>query len=137
MAHETALTPERRVRIIVGGGFNRAALGDAYDAIIAGFEADPLAHLEAFRRLYLTGEPDRTALANLPLVNVIRRVMRTHPQQAADAARELQARMAALGQTHEHEAMEATTIDAANELNRERRQLRRHREGLAMLMRGN
>lgn len=132
MDNDIPMTPEQRVRIMVGGGFSPASLGPLYDQILAAFDADPAAHLEAFRRLYLVGPPDRIALSDLPLGNVIQRAMRTHPAQAGVAARVLLDRVNALAQVQEREALETVNGEGVNEINRAR--LERQRDAITRML---
>jgi hypothetical protein len=121
--------------MFVSGHFTRDALGPLYDQVLQAIDADPLGHLSAFGRLYLA-TPDRRSMTELPLASIIHRVARTHPVQAAAAARALDQRMASLARAQEAEVAEATGSDRRSELERQRRQLERQRDGLARIAAG-
>lgn len=133
------LSPEDRVRLVVGGRLTPDAVGQqAYDELHAAINADPAAHLAAFERLFLTNRPSRRAITELHLGSFLAR-MRSHlPEAAEAAARRLDALMASLERRQAAEAEEVgetSTGAAAAEIARQRRQLARRRGELAHALR--
>lgn len=134
MTEQHRMTPEDRVRLIVGGNFSRDALGPLVDEVNRAVQADPAAHIQAFERLYLTGRPNRRAITDLFLGNFIARIRTTHPQDARRLAERLQGLMGSLARVQESEALENTQDPAATEISRQRLQLEQRRTELAKLL---
>jgi hypothetical protein len=134
MAEQQRLTPEDRVRLIVGGNFSRDALGSLVDEVNRDVQADPAAHIRAFESLYLTGRPDRRAITDLYLGNFIARIRTTHPQDARRLVERLQGLMGSLARVQESEAAENREDPAATEISRQRLQLEQRRAELVKLL---
>ena len=134
MAAQPRMTPEDRVRLIVGGNFTRDALGSLVEEVNRAVKADPAAHIRAFEKLYLTGKPNRRAITELFLGNFIARIRATHPQDARRLVEKLQGLMGSLARVQESEALENTQDPAATEISRQRLQLEQRRTELAKLL---
>lgn len=117
------LSPDQRVKLVVGGNFSRDALGPLYSDTLAAIAADPQAHYRAFERLYLTARPTRQTLTELFLPAFVKHLAPHLPNEARRAARALLVRSRSLAQAQEAALDEAVGETAIQEITRQRNQL--------------
>jgi hypothetical protein len=134
MTNTATLTPRQRVLMFVGGNFSPAALGPRYQHVLDAIDADPAAHLAAFRQLFLAQAPSRLALTDLHLDSFLRHMSRPLPEEARAAARQLLGRMASLARAQAQEAAEADETSSV-EIGRQQRELVARRDVLARVAR--
>lgn len=131
--NSVALSPEERVKLVVGGNFTIDALGPLFNETLAAIAADPAAHFRAFERLYLARRPGRRTLTELHLPAFVAIIARHLPLPARQAARALLARSTSLARAQEAELAETTDESAAQEIARQRRQLEARRDALGRI----
>lgn len=127
------LSPDRRVKLVVGGNFTLDALGPLHRDTLAAIAADPHAHFRAFQRLYLAAQPNRRVLTELFLPAFLKHLSPHLPSEARSAARTLLARSRALAQAQEAALDEAVGETAVQEITRQRSQLSARMAALARL----
>jgi len=127
------LTPEDRVKLIVGGNFTIDALGPLHADTLAAVRADPMAHFRAFERLYLARPTSRTALTDLFLNGFLALIKPSLPNEARRAARALLSRSNDLVGAQEAELEAAGDAETADEIGRRQRRLAARRRALTAI----
>jgi hypothetical protein len=128
-----SLSPDQRVKLVVGGNFTLDALGPLHRDTLAAIAADPQAHFRAFQRLYLAARPSRRALTELFLPAFLKHLAPHLPSEARRAARTLLTRSRTLAQAQEAALDEAVGETAVQEITRQRSQLSARMAALARL----
>lgn len=134
MVQTPSLTPKQRVLMFVGGNFSKGSLGPLYDQVLGAIDANPKAHMQAFRALFLDKPASRLALTDYHLDTFLLRMAKKLPQDAKAASQTLLTRMAALARQQSSEMAEADSEGSAVELGRQQRELAARRDLLARIV---